>query len=163
MNGFYVASFYGVSGPKTVFEQSEQVRLLQLAFSACGALGNAPVFLCLDSNVNLDAHALFQLLNVGSKWTDLAAAYRGDGVNQATYCKRGVHPGMEVGDGATRIDSIFSNHCGTPLVTDFVFRFDLGVPSHIGLQVTLSTKRLGCTGIFFDKPTPPLPSHSSRG
>ena len=108
--------------------------LLAEVFVFAAAMGQAPVIVCGDFNASETKSQVRACIDKGEAWTDLSTALEEAPSN--TYCRDGPHPGME-GAGITRPDRISANIAAAAAVRRCEVMYDMGVPPHAGIKVTL--------------------------
>ena len=139
----YVASLYGRPN-------ADSTDLFREAATAAARVGQAPYFICMDANIDIDKHPyLLQMLQKG--WSNVADGF--PDFTAPTFATNKDWDRVSRCSGATRIDYVLANPAARSLVTDFALMRDLGTKQHLGLQVTLDLHHMDQTAARFQGPT----------
>ena len=133
-NCLHIVNVYGYANTVGEGATDRNESLLAEVFAYAAAMGQAPVILCGDFNASETKSKILASIDRGEAWTDLSVALEEAPSN--TYCRDGPHPGME-GAGITRPDRIYANIAAAAAVRRWAVMYDMGVPSHAGIRVTL--------------------------
>ena len=103
-------------------------------------IGNQPVVISVDANIAYEKSKALQRAVDSGAWVDAARETAEDkGEIPNTYAAAGIEPDMR-GAGATRIDFVLCNRAAWAHFQGLQYRFDLRVPGHVLMRLTLSSQ-----------------------
>ena len=122
----HVMCFYGISGASSCSQKmAHNEALLSQVFAVCAVLGNVPVLLLGDFNVNPEKSSALQRAIDGARWSDachLCATAQG-GSPDPTCFVRATSAG-------TRIDAIYANSIARSLLGEAGMILDSALQTH---------------------------------
>ena len=151
----YVHSFYAPTNPhRDPFRKAFAQRLLTLLFGAAAAAGDAPTIISADLNQNPEQSDIIKAAVASGRWIDVGAAFARGGPIQTTFRREGPYEGMSKDDKSTRIDILLCSVAAWAAIKTFEYRFDLEVPSHIGLRAVFNIPAFASKASYVVIPTP---------
>ena len=149
----HLINFYGIANHGNGAKHTQNERLLKALFEHASALGNQPVYICMDGNTNVESSATLQQALSTSKWFDLAVSFS-SGNPDMTFCASKTWDKISTGKGVTRPDYVLANAAAMAICTGFSVRRDLPTKGHLGLQFTIKRELCMLLHKVYTPPTP---------
>jgi hypothetical protein len=106
----HLICFFGIANHGNGAKHTQNERLLKALFEHASALGNQPVYICMDGNTSVENSATLQLALSTSKWFYLAISFS-SGNPDMTFCASKTWDKVSTGKGVTRPDYVLANAC----------------------------------------------------
>ena len=112
--------------------------MLQKVFHEEAHLGEVPVIITGDFNIQAEESEVVQKELDSARWYDVAAQYMGQ-EKPCTYSMKGIVEGEDL-PGSSCIDLIFANRQAMALIVGYKARYDAPCPKHLAQELEI---RLG--------------------